>query len=188
MQRIIITGGSGLIGRPLTTELTARGYEVVILSRRPDAASTLPAGARVVGWDGRSAQGWGELADGAYAIVNLAGATIARPPWTEIYKRAIVASRVNAGRAVVAAVQAAAQKPSVLVQASAVGYYGVRSGETIAESAPSGDDYLADRPAVPHVRGRARRQRQTVLAVDSHRRRGAGHSLPAGESPRERSL
>lgn len=64
MQRIIITGGSGLIGRALTTELTAHGFEVVILSRRPEAATALPPGARVVGWDGRSAQGWGELADG----------------------------------------------------------------------------------------------------------------------------
>ena len=126
MQRIIITGGSGLIGRALTTELTAHGYEVVILSRRPEAATALPAGARVIGWDGRSAQGWGELADGAYAIVNLAGASIARPPWTEMYKRAIVESRVNAGHAVVEAVKAAAQKPSVVVQASAVGIYGVR--------------------------------------------------------------
>ena len=143
MQRIIITGGTGLIGLPLSNELVRHGYEVIILSRDPQAVPGLPAGARAVRWDGRSAQGWGELADGAQAIVNLAGATIARPPWTPAYKRRIVQSRVDAGRAVVEAVQAAARKPAVVVQASAVGVYGVRNGESIDERAQAGRDFLA---------------------------------------------
>ncbi|MEP7200555.1 MAG: TIGR01777 family oxidoreductase [Chloroflexota bacterium] len=143
MERIIITGGTGLIGRALTRELTTHGYEVLLLSRRPAEAKDLPAGARAVAWDGRTADGWGQLADGAKAIVNLAGATIARPPWTETYKRAILESRLNGGRAVVAAVNAAANKPSVVVQASAVGIYGLRNGEPIDEGERTGDDFLA---------------------------------------------
>ena len=143
MKRVIITGGTGLIGRALTNDLLRNGYEVVGLSRKPQDATNVPAGARSVVWDGRSTQGWGELADGAYAIVNLAGATIARPPWTEAYKRTIAQSRIDAGHAVVEAVKAAAQKPGVVLQASAVGIYGVRNGKAISETAPAGDDFLA---------------------------------------------
>jgi len=72
-MRVIITGGTGLIGRALAAELAAGGREVVVLSRSPERAANLPAGVRAERWDGRTAGGWGALADGAEAIVNLAG-------------------------------------------------------------------------------------------------------------------
>jgi uncharacterized protein (TIGR01777 family) len=147
-MRVIVTGGTGLIGRALAGRLVADGHETVVLSRSPDRGHDLPPAVRVVGWDARTAGGWGELVEGAGAIVNLAGASIAGerfPPsrWTAARKRRIVDSRVGAGRAVVEAITAAGRWPGVLVQASGVGYYGVHGAEEITEDHPAGDDFLA---------------------------------------------
>jgi uncharacterized protein len=142
-MRVIITGGTGLIGRALTQSLAADGHEAIVLSRNPDKVTGLPKGARTVKWDGRSAQGWGQLADGADAIVNLAGESIAAGRWSEARKQSILRSRVEAGQAVVAAVEAATKKPRVVVQSSAVGFYGPRGSEKIAEDASAGSDFLA---------------------------------------------
>ena len=142
-MRTIITGGSGLIGRALAVELAAAEHEVIILSRAPGWVSGLPAGARAVRWDGRTTEGWQDVADGAAAIVNLAGEGIATGRWTAARKQRIAESRRQAGVAVVQAVAAAATKPQVLIQASAVGYYGPRGDETITEVAAAGTDFLA---------------------------------------------
>ena len=144
-MRTIITGGTGLIGRALARELIARGHEVIVLSRNPERARHVPPAVRVERWDGRTAAGWGSLADGATAIVNLAGASIGIPPvpWTAERKRRIRESRVRGGEAVVQAVQAAQQKPRVLIQASAVGYYGARGDAELTEESPPGSDFLA---------------------------------------------
>lgn len=142
-MRIIITGGSGLIGRALTADLTAEGYEVVVLSRSPEKMKNLPTGATAHTWDGQSAAGWGHLADGAAAIVNLAGENLAAGRWTTERKRIIRDSRLNAGRAVVEAVEAATHKPEVVIQASAVGYYGPQNEQGITEENPAGQDFVA---------------------------------------------
>ncbi len=142
-MRTIITGGTGLIGRALSADLAARGHEVIVLSRSPERALGMPAGVRLVRWDARTAHGWGSLADGAGAIVNLAGENIAAGRWTADRKRRILESRLNAGRAVVEAVQAAVRKPGVVVQASAVGYYGPHGDEEVTEDTPPGSDFLA---------------------------------------------
>ncbi len=146
MKRVIITGGSGFIGRALTRELLDAQYEVVWLSRNPATTRAVPAGVRVEKWDGRSAQGWSALAEGAFAIVNLAGESIGIPPlpWTNERKRRIRDSRVNASKAVVEAVRLAREKPRVIVQASAVGFYGARGDEVITEKNSAGHDFLAD--------------------------------------------
>jgi hypothetical protein len=144
-MRVIVTGGTGLIGKALAAALAAGGHEVIVLTRRPDAAgsSKMPDGVRLQGWDAESAQGWGELADGAGAMVNLAGEGIADGRWSAERKRRITQSRVNAGKAVLAAIEAATVKPKVLVQASAVGYYGPRGDEIITEASSMGSDFLA---------------------------------------------
>jgi uncharacterized protein (TIGR01777 family) len=148
-MRIIITGGSGLIGRALTRELCQQGHEAIILSRSPQQVKGLPVGARAVAWDGRSAAGWGELVEGADVIVNLAGASLAgenplQMRWTPKRKQVILQSRVNAGRAVVEAVKAARTKPSLLIQASAVGFYGPRDNQPMGEDHPAGADFQAE--------------------------------------------
>jgi uncharacterized protein (TIGR01777 family) len=127
----------------LAANLAFELYEVIVLTRHPERVTRLPQGVQAVGWDGRTAAGWGGLADGADAIVNLAGESIAAGWWTEARKRRIRESRVNAGRAVVEAVKAATRKPSVLIQASAVGYYGPHGDEAVTETTPFGNDFLA---------------------------------------------
>jgi hypothetical protein len=120
-MRVVITGGTGLIGRALAANLAADGHQVTVLSRAPERARGLPAGVDVERWDARSAEGWGALADGADGIVNLAGESLVGR-WTDERKRRIRESRLNAGRAVVQAVDAASVKPRVVVQASGTGY------------------------------------------------------------------
>ena len=146
-MRVIITGGSGLLGRELTASLTKDGHEVVVLSRDPARVASLPAGARAEGWDGRTAKGWAGLADGAGAIVNLAGESIAGRPgidrWTPARKQLILNSRTDAGQAVVEAVRAAKKKPGVVIQSSAVGYYGPCGDEEVNEDHPAGKDFLS---------------------------------------------
>jgi uncharacterized protein (TIGR01777 family) len=142
-MRIIITGGSGLIGRELTAVLAYAGHEVIVLSRNPAGVQDLPLKARAVEWDGRTTEGWGKLADGADAIVNLAGASIGGGRWTPARKKLLRESRLDAGRAVVEAVRSALQKPRAVVQASAVGYYGSRGNEEVTETTPAGTDFLA---------------------------------------------
>lgn len=144
MDRVIITGGTGLIGRRLAADLVEGGYEVIVLSRNPGRATNLPAGVQAVAWDARTAVGWGELAEGAAAIVNLAGENIGESRWSEERKRRILESRLNAGAAVVEAVKAAGTKPRVVIQSSAVGYYGPRGDEVVTEETPPGDDFLAN--------------------------------------------
>jgi len=147
-MRVIITGGTGLIGTALAQDLLAGGHEVITLSRRPETRGGLPDEVRLVRWDARTAEGWGHLADGADAIVNLAGANLAGESffpsrWTEARKRLLRDSRVNAGRAVVEAVRQAVRKPGVVVQSSGAGYYGFRHDGPLAEDAGPGDDFLA---------------------------------------------
>ncbi len=143
-MRVIIAGGTGLIGRALAADLVQDGHHVIVLSRTPERyTGRLPAGVQVERWDARSAEGWAHLADGADAIVNLAGENIAAGRWTPERKRRIRESRLNAGRAVVEAVQAASNRPRVVVQASAVGYYGPCGDEEVTENHPPGSDFLA---------------------------------------------
>lgn len=148
-MRVIVTGGSGLIGRALAENLTNDGHEALLLSRAPGGVTNLPDGAVAIYWDGRTAAGWGDLVEGADAVVNLAGSSIAGKGlldvrWTKGRKRAIYESRINGGRAVTEAIRAAAHKPKVLLQSSAIGYYGPQDGDAaILEDAPPADDFLA---------------------------------------------
>ncbi len=142
-MKVIISGGSGLIGRALTSELVAAGQEVFILSRRPDRVQDLPEGALALGWDGRTSHGWGPLVDGETALVNLAGENVGGGRWTAARKRRIEESRMDAGRALVEAIGKARVKPRVLLQSSAVGIYGSRGDESLTETSAAGDDFLA---------------------------------------------
>ena len=142
-MKIIITGGTGLIGRALAEDLAKDGHEVIILSRNPKPNTGLPAGIRLEKWDGRTAQSWGKLADGADAIVNLAGENLSAGRWTAKRKQSILDSRINAGAAVIQAVQQAASKPGVVIQSAGIGYYGPGDAEGIREEAPPAQDFLA---------------------------------------------
>lgn len=147
-MRIIVTGGTGLIGSKLVNSLVADHHEVIVLSRSPERHS-FPTGVQGVEWDSETAAGWGHLVNETDAIVNLAGESIAGTGfipsrWTPERKRRIHDSRVKAGNALVEAIQAASNKPSLLIQSSAVGYYGPRGNEVITEDGEPGDDFLAN--------------------------------------------
>jgi uncharacterized protein len=144
-RRIILTGATGFIGRPLAAELDAAGFETVVLTRDPLKAPPLPGpGVRFVKWDGRTAAGWGPLAEGAGAIVNLAGDNLAEGRWTRAKKARIRTSRTSAGAAVVDAVRTARTKPAAVIQASAVGFYGSRGDEELDEGSAGGRGFLAE--------------------------------------------
>jgi uncharacterized protein (TIGR01777 family) len=146
-MKMIVTGGTGLIGRALAVELLSAGHEVLVLTRRPETAR-LPAGAQALAWDGRTAQGWGNWVDDETVLINLAGEPVAGSGffparWTPERKERIRQSRLGAGRAVVEAVQQAAYKPQAVIQASAVGYYGPSVAPHLTEESAPGTDFLA---------------------------------------------
>ncbi len=140
--KVILAGGSGFIGSLLAKSMIADGAKVWVLSRNP-LAFQFPAGVQGVRWDGRRAQGWGELASQANVIINLTGENLGSSRWTAERKKRMLSSRVNSGLAILEAIQSANPRPQVLVQASAVGYYGSTGDRTITEKDGPGSDFLA---------------------------------------------
>ena len=148
MLSIIIAGGSGLIGKALTRELRRNNHEVVILSRNPEHAIRVSEGVKYFSWDGRTQQGWGNLVEGADAVVNLAGANLAGEGFFPARlsmerKQVLKQSRLNALKAIIEAIETASEKPKVLIQASAIGYYGPLGDQPVDESEPVGNDFMA---------------------------------------------
>lgn len=146
-MKVLITGGTGLIGSALARSLERDGHEVVVLTRNPSRkVPQLPERVRLVQWDGKSGESWSAEAEGADAIVNMAGETLGPEGglWTEERKRRIKQSRIDATRAVVDAIQRTTQKPRALIQGSAIGYYGTHADEIIVEGALTGTDFLAE--------------------------------------------
>jgi hypothetical protein len=143
-KRVVITGATGFIGRALCEYLTPADYEIIALSR-PDNPHRLDLPhVQMVNWDAASAAGWVDYADGAYAIINLAGENIGTGSWTAEKKSKILDSRLNAASAVIEAVEQVPHKPQVVIQTSAIGYYGNRGDQILDEQSSSGSGFLAD--------------------------------------------
>lgn len=142
-MKVLITGGTGMIGTDLTESLVRDGHEVIVLTRDPGKVKPPRSGVTLAKWDGQSASGWGHLVEGVDAVVNLAGENLASGHWTPARKKRIISSRVNAGKVLVSAIEKAVRKPGVFVQSSGVGYYGVKDQALLSEDSPPGDDYLA---------------------------------------------
>jgi uncharacterized protein (TIGR01777 family) len=148
--RIVVAGGSGYLGRPLVAALVGRGHDVVVLSRsvkndRAIADASSGGRQRLVAWvpDG-TAGPWATEIDGAHAVINLAGAGLADKRWSPSRKAELLSSRVLSTRSLVTAVRAAAARPPVFLQGSAVGFYGLADEGVFDESHPPGDDFLAE--------------------------------------------
>ncbi|MGB2963336.1 MAG: TIGR01777 family oxidoreductase [Anaerolineales bacterium] len=144
-MKVIIAGGSGLIGSALSKSLLADGHQVLIISRKPGKTDQLPSGVKTIGW---ASEDLIRAISSADAVVNLAGASIAgsnpfRMRWTAKRKAEILESRLEAGAKLTKAIQAAGTKPEVLIQASAIGYYGNVDPELVDETSSAGDDFLA---------------------------------------------
>lgn len=150
-MQVLITGGTGFIGAELARQLIGAGHGVLLPCRNPARAQARlfgggekPATVDLASWDGRDAQALAGLMRGAGAVVNLLGENIVARRWSADQMRRIRDSRVVAGRAVVDAFRAADERPGVLVQASATGFYGDRGDEILDEAAAPGKGFLAE--------------------------------------------
>ena len=140
-MQVLITGGTGFIGRALVQRLAAAGHTVTVWSRHPaQAARQLGAGVRCV-----SALNAIAAADRIDAIVNLAGARVVGPPWTAARRQVLLDSRVGTTQALLQWLQQTEQRPSVWVQASAIGFYGVRPPEELlTETSAPGQGFMSE--------------------------------------------
>lgn len=141
-MRVIVVGASGFIGGRLVAALRERGDDVVVTGRSEKRLrSAFGEGVTCVEWDPAS----GPLpTHGADAVVNLAGENVAKGRWTKKKKARIRDSRLECTRNVVAGMAAADPKPKVLVNASAIGWYGDTKHNVVHEASPPADDFLAD--------------------------------------------
>ncbi len=151
-MKILMTGGTGLIGSALARALREAGHRLTVLTRNPQRAATLlPPDVVAHPWDARTSKGWMHLLSECEAVVNLAGEPIAGENlraillrrWTPASKARIRESRLRVGALLTEAIRQAERPPSVLVQASAVGYYGDTGQREVDENAPPGNDFLA---------------------------------------------
>jgi len=137
--QILITGGTGLIGRQLCKALLAQGHELTVLSRNP-ASVPAKCGAGVHAMAGLDEWQAGQSFD---AVINLAGEPIVDARWTEQRKQVLWDSRVSLTDQLVQRIAAARHKPRVLLSGSAIGYYGNRGDAVLDESDAVGEDFAA---------------------------------------------
>lgn len=143
---VLIAGGSGTIGTALAAQLRARGHNVFLLTRTLPSQSANPTSFH---WDpGNSEVDLDAISEATGTkidvIVNLAGSTISKLPWTRKTKQDILHSRIEATRALVRAISRARDKPQALVNGSAVGIYGNRGDQELTEQSSPGSGFLAD--------------------------------------------
>ena len=143
-MRIMVTGATGFVGRPLCARLLQEGHSVVALTRNAERAQgVLGQEVRCLMWGSEKDLKWQEAVQEVDTIVHLAGESVGAERWTAEYKRKIHDSRIFTTRALVEAIGRAAPQPKALICASAVGYYGDRKDETLTEASPPGNDFLA---------------------------------------------
>ncbi len=145
-KRVIVAGGTGFIGRALIKELIRLKYEVVVLTRNIEKGKLYFGNTAVIEkWDGATSGGWGHLADGSYAIINLAGESVAKWPWNQKVKEKIISSRINSVRSINQAVENAKRKPKVLILGTAIGFYGAINEKIFYnEKTPKGTGFLPE--------------------------------------------
>jgi len=144
MSNIIITGATGLIGRRLCTTLTNRGDNLTIFTSDINKAGRIIGGAHeFIKWDYNNPTGWEECIEGKYAVIHLAGSSIAGRRWDDEYKKSIFNSRKISTQILVDAIGKARNKPSVFISSSASGIYGNRGDEILTEISSSGNDFLS---------------------------------------------
>ncbi len=142
-MRIAIVGATGFVGSRLVEQLHTEGHQVTILTRNPTQATSRFPTATVVGYSPLKSGVWQESLSGCDAVVNLAGEPIAEKRWTSTQKQSILDSRKLGTQKIVEAINQAAVKPQVLINASAIGYYGTSETAKFDETSPAGTDFLA---------------------------------------------
>jgi uncharacterized protein len=147
-MKIAITGGTGFIGTRLIEKLKNQGHSLVLFVRNADKARRIyPSSAfpnlEIVPYKAKESGDWQQAVSGCDAVINLAGEPIAER-WTPEYKKAILESRQIGTQKLVEAIEKASIKPKVLINASAIGYYGTSETATFDETSPPGNDFLAE--------------------------------------------
>lgn len=148
-MKIAITGATGFVGSYLVKRLQAEGEQIIILTRNVNHADRVfPKSAfpnvEIIAYNPHQSGDWQKVISGCDGVVNLAGASIGEGRWTPERKQEIIDSRKIGTQKLVEAITKAEKKPSVLVNASAIGYYGTSETASFEESSPPGDDFLAE--------------------------------------------
>ncbi|AFZ57787.1 TIGR01777 family protein [Anabaena cylindrica FACHB-243] len=147
-MKVAITGATGFVGSRLVERLHNEGHRILVLSRNTNSAhKVFPSQAfpnlEIMGYTPGVSGAWQDAIAGCDGVVNLAGEPIAEERWTPQRKQEILNSRKLGTQKIVEAIAKANPKPSVLVNASAIGYYGTSETTTFDENSPSGQDFLA---------------------------------------------
>ncbi|MBW4647517.1 MAG: TIGR01777 family oxidoreductase [Kastovskya adunca ATA6-11-RM4] len=143
-MKIAITGATGFVGSRLVERLQAEGHQILVLTRNLASAQKKFSNVQVVTYTPTESGPWQGAISGCDAVVNLAGEPIAENRWTPERKQEILNSRKLGTQKIVEAIATSEQKPTVLVNASAIGYYGTSETATFEESSAAGDDFLAE--------------------------------------------
>ena len=143
-MKVVMTGATGFIGTSLAEALLKRGDELIILTRSPQFKAPNQPKLRYVAWNPRDETSIITEIDGSDAVINLAGEPIVGKRWTPKQKEKILESRVHATQIVANSIKRTARRPKVLINASAIGYYGSHGSESLAEDARPGSGFLAD--------------------------------------------
>lgn len=140
-MRILISGGSGLIGKAITPLLQKNGHEVAWLSRQDNQKNIAD---KVFKWNPKLGEIDDHAIEWAEAIINLAGANIAEKPWSDARKQELLLSRTQPLETILNALNRKNKKLSVFIAASATGFYGAGTDPDVkTELSPKGNDYLA---------------------------------------------
>jgi uncharacterized protein len=143
-MRILVSGSTGFLGTALIETLVGQRHEIARLVRPATKRETGSAArTQSIAWDPVAGQFDSEGAEGADALVHLAGASIADGRWNAARKKLLGTSRIDATRHLFAALAKLQRPPRVVVAASAIGYYGNRGDETLTEASAPGRDFLA---------------------------------------------
>lgn len=137
-MRVLISGASGLVGTEVASQLRALGHTPIRLVRREKRADD------EVSWNPAALEIEAGIMESIDAVVNMAGATTGKIPWTKKYMQEIIDSRINSTKTLVNAINEAANKPQVLVSGSASGIYGDRGDEWLSEESSKGEGFLSD--------------------------------------------
>jgi uncharacterized protein len=143
-MKIAIAGATGFVGSRLVEQLQAQGHQIVMLTRSPQQANSRFPQATVIGYNPLKSGEWQSAIDGCDAVINLAGEPIAEKRWTPAQKRIMLDSRKIGTEKIVEAIGQATTKPPVLINASAIGYYGTSETSKFDETSPAGTDFLAE--------------------------------------------
>ncbi|MCU0532285.1 MAG: TIGR01777 family oxidoreductase [Hydrococcus sp. Prado102] len=141
-MKIAITGASGFVGSRLVEKLKAEGHQILVFTRNLERAQRIFHNVEIVVYQPTESGDWQQKIAGCDGVVNLAGEPIAER-WTPEHKKAILESRQLGTQKLVEAIAMANPKPSVLVNASAIGYYGTSETATFDENSAPGSDFLA---------------------------------------------